>query len=259
MRPTSLALHKIRFLSSLIPISTTFVSAAFSPPTPTTTRRDCNARSGATSPAPAPPCRHRRPCPRRLPRPPDGTTMPMLLLLLRPHRRHPRPPDRTTLPAPVPLHLLHSPRRRAPERPSHDLPPRRPPGRRESLPQGGTTMASPVPLRLLRLLLRRHPRAPLTRPPPAPPPGLQTRGDPCRSRRSFPRISPRRKPPNSRSPRPRDRKLRKFRRSKPLRILSLIQPYLPHFAHVAEEKKLVLKLRVPHSQSVNKNRYGISR
>ena len=162
----------------------------------------------------------------------------MLLLLLLPHRRHPRPPDRTTLPAPVPLHLLHSPRRRAPERPSHDLPPRRPPGRRESLPQGGTTMASPVPLRLLRLLLRRHPRAPLTRPPPAPPPGLQTRGDPCRSRRSFPRISPRRKPPNSRSPRPRDRKLRKFRRSKPLRILSLIQPYLPHFAHVAEEKNL---------------------
>ena len=127
---------------------------------------------------------------------------------------------------------------RPPERPSHDLPPRRPPGRRESLPQGGTTMASPVPLRLLRLLLRRHPRAPLTRPPPAPPPGLQTRGDPCRSRRSFPRISPRRKPPNSRSPRPRDRKLRKFRRSKPLRILSLILPYLPHFAHVAEEKNL---------------------
>ena len=31
---------------------------------------------------------------------------------------------------------------------------------------------------------------------------------------------------------------RKFRRSKPLRILSLIQPYLPHFAHVAEEKNL---------------------
>ena len=55
---------------------------------------------------------------------------------------------------------------------------------------------------------------------------------------NFPRISPRRKPPNSRSPRPRDRKLRKFRRSKPLRILSLIQPYLPHFAHVAEEKNL---------------------
>ena len=99
-------------------------------------------------------------------------------------------------------------------------------------------MPSPVPLRLLRLPLRRHPRAPLTRPPPAPPPGLQTRGDPCRSRRSFPRISPRRKLPNSRSPRPRDRKLRKFRRSKPLRILSLILPYLPHFAHVAEEKNL---------------------
>ena len=91
---------------------------------------------------------------------------------------------------------------------------------------------------MLRLLLRRHPRAPLTRPPPAPPPGLHARGDPCRSRRSFPRISPRRKPPNSRSPRPRDRKLRKFRRSKPLRILSLILPYLPHFAHVAEEKNL---------------------
>ena len=75
-----------------------------------------------------------------------------------------------------------------------------------------------------------------------------------RSRRSFPRISPRRKPPNSRAPRPRDRKPREFRRSKPLRILSLILPYLPHFvlrsdkgskvelwsdsAHVAEEKKL---------------------
>ena len=87
---------------------------------------------------------------------------------------------------------------------------------------------------------------------PAPHPGLQPRVQPLRfrespagtRRRAFPRISPRTSPKAAgcqtavlRSPRPRVRKLRKFRRSKPLRTLSLIQPHLHHSAHVCRARR----------------------